>query len=99
MHLSVSTLFTRPLQNTQTIETGLSDFHKLVVTVLKMCLPNDQNKSQRLQTLTINASLKTFCWNWINYDHSLEMLRSFKTYDLSHHQLQDTLRMAYPPHH
>ena len=99
MHLSVSTLFTRPLQNTQTIETGLSDFHKLVVTVLKMCLPNDQNKSQRLQTLTINASLKTFCWNWINYDHSLEMFISFNKYDLSHHQLQDTLRMAYPPHH
>ena len=47
MHLSVSTLFTRPLQNTQTIETGLYDFHKLVVTVLKMCLPNDQPKSQR----------------------------------------------------
>ena len=31
-------------QNTQTIETGLSDFHKLVVTILKMYLPNNQPK-------------------------------------------------------
>ena len=31
-------------QNTQTIETGLSDLHKLVVTILKMYLPNNQPK-------------------------------------------------------
>ena len=34
----------RSFQNTQTIQTGLSDFHKLVVTILKMCLPNNQPK-------------------------------------------------------
>ena len=31
----------RSFQNTQTIETGLPDFHKLVVTILKMYLPNN----------------------------------------------------------
>ena len=31
----------KSFQNTQTIETGLSDFHKLVVTILKMYLPNN----------------------------------------------------------
>ena len=34
----------KSFQNTQTIETGLSDFHKLVVTTLKMYLPNNQPK-------------------------------------------------------
>ena len=34
----------RSFQNTQTIETGLSDFHKLVVTILNMYLPNNQPK-------------------------------------------------------
>ena len=34
----------KSFQNTQTIETGLSDFHKLVVTILKMDLPNNQPK-------------------------------------------------------
>ena len=34
----------KSFQNTQTIETGLSDFHKLVVTILKMYLPNNQPK-------------------------------------------------------
>ena len=34
----------RSFQNTQTIETGLYEFHKLVVTVLKMYLPNNQPK-------------------------------------------------------
>ena len=33
------TNFPRSFQNTQTIETGLSDFHKLAVTILKMYLP------------------------------------------------------------
>ena len=32
----------RSFQNTQTTETGLSNFHKLVVTILKMCLSNNQ---------------------------------------------------------
>ena len=31
----------RSFQNSQTIETGLADFHKLVVTILKMYLPNN----------------------------------------------------------
>ena len=31
----------KSFQNTQKIETGLSDFHKLVVTILKMYLPNN----------------------------------------------------------
>ena len=34
----------RSFQNTQTIETGLSEFHKLVITILKMHLPNNQPK-------------------------------------------------------
>ena len=34
----------KSFQNTQTIETGLSDFHKLAVTILKMYLPNNQAK-------------------------------------------------------
>ena len=34
----------RSFQITQTIETGLYDFHKLVITVLKMYLPNNQPK-------------------------------------------------------
>ena len=34
----------RSLQNTQTIETSLYDFHKLIITVLKMYLPNNQPK-------------------------------------------------------
>ena len=34
----------KSFQNNQTIETGLSDFHKLVVTILKMYLPNNQPK-------------------------------------------------------
>ena len=34
----------RSFQNTQTTETGLSDFHKLVVTTLKKYLPNNQPK-------------------------------------------------------
>ena len=34
----------RSFQNTQTIETCLSDFHKLVATILKMYLPNSQPK-------------------------------------------------------
>ena len=34
----------KSFQNNQTIKTGLSDFHKLVVTVLKMYLPNNQPK-------------------------------------------------------
>ena len=34
----------RAFQKTQTIETGLYDFHKLVVTILKMYLPNNQSK-------------------------------------------------------
>ena len=34
----------KSFQNTQTIEMGLSDFHKLVVTILKMYLPNNQPK-------------------------------------------------------
>ena len=34
----------RSFQNTQTIETGLSDFHKSVVPILKMYLPNNQPK-------------------------------------------------------
>ena len=32
-------------QNTQTIKMALSDFLKLVVTILKMCLPNNQPKA------------------------------------------------------
>ena len=34
----------KSFQNTQTIERALSDFHKLVVTILKMYLPNNQPK-------------------------------------------------------
>ena len=34
----------KSFENTQTIETGLSDFHKLAVTTLKMYLPNNQPK-------------------------------------------------------
>ena len=34
----------RSFQNTQTIETGLFDFHKLVVTILRMCLLNNPPK-------------------------------------------------------
>ena len=34
----------KSFQNTQTIETGLYDFHRLVVTILKMYLPNNQPK-------------------------------------------------------
>ena len=34
----------KSFQNSQTIETDLSDFHKLVVTILKMYLPNNQPK-------------------------------------------------------
>ena len=34
----------RSFKNTQTIETSLYDFHKLVITVLKMYLPNNQPK-------------------------------------------------------
>ena len=34
----------RSFQNTQTVETGLSDFHKLVVTISKMYPPNNQPK-------------------------------------------------------
>ena len=34
----------RTFQITQTVETGQSDFHKSVVTILKMCLPNNQPK-------------------------------------------------------
>ena len=34
----------KSFQNTQTIETSLSDFHKLVVTILKMHLSNNQPK-------------------------------------------------------
>ena len=34
----------KSFQNSQTIETGLSDFHRLVVAALQMYLPNDQLK-------------------------------------------------------
>ena len=34
----------RSFQNTQTIETGLSELNKLVVTISKMYLPNNQAK-------------------------------------------------------
>ena len=34
----------RSFKNTQAIETGLSGFHKLVVTILKMYLSNNQPK-------------------------------------------------------
>ena len=34
----------KSFQNTQAIEMGLSDFHKLVVTILKMYLPNNEPK-------------------------------------------------------
>ena len=38
------TISPRSLQNSQTIEAGLYDFHKLVVTILKMYLPNNKPK-------------------------------------------------------
>ena len=38
------TNYPKSFQNTQTIETSLSDFHKLVVKILKMYLPNNQPK-------------------------------------------------------
>ena len=47
----------KSFQNTQTIETGLSDFHKLVVTILKMYLPNNQPK------------IKSCCMRLRNLDH------------------------------
>ena len=34
----------KSIQNTRTIETGQSDIHKLVVTILKMYLPNNHPK-------------------------------------------------------
>ena len=34
----------KSFQSTQTIEMSLSDFHKSVVTILKMCLSNNQSK-------------------------------------------------------
>ena len=44
MHQFFVTDSSRSFQNTQAIETGLSEFHKLVVTISKMYLPNNQAK-------------------------------------------------------
>ena len=44
MYWSFSNKFPQVIPKTQTIETGLFDLHKLVVTILKMCLLNNQPK-------------------------------------------------------
>ena len=61
----------RSFQNTQTIETCLSDFHKLVVTILKMYLPNNQQKSltEAIKTLIIVILLRSCCLRLRNLDH------------------------------
>ena len=62
----------KSFQNTQTIETGLSDFHKLVVTILKMYLPNNQPKVityRTIKTLIIVIFLKSCCMRLRNLDH------------------------------
>ena len=64
----------KSFQNTQTIETGLSDFHKLVVTILKMYLPNNQPKvttyrDYNIKTLIIVLFLKSCGMRLRNLDH------------------------------
>ena len=44
MHWIFSNNSLRSIQNTQTVETGLSGFDKLVVTILRMYLSNNQSK-------------------------------------------------------
>lgn len=46
----------RYFENTFTIETGISDFHKFVVTVLKMFYVNKNQKSIDTHTIKLSAS-------------------------------------------
>ena len=61
----------RSFQNTQIIETCLSDFDKLVATISKMYLPNNQRKSltETIKTLIIVVLLRSYCLRLKNLDH------------------------------
>ena len=62
----------KSFQNTQTIKTGLSDFHKSVVTILKcICQITSQKLSltETVKTLITVVFLKSCCLRLRNLDH------------------------------